>query len=433
MPPGHGFVIAYLSCPVGAEGAGSGNHCVPVELSAMRRHRGGPGDAAEVEKVADKKASGLEGVVALPSEICKVDGVEGRLFYRGVDVVELAQKSTFEETSHLLWYGELPTARELRQLEERLACCRDLPQGITRIIATAGTEPSEPMEVLRTSISAMARFDPQGPVLRDQKADLDLAILLAAKVPVIVATFHRIRSGQDVIAPRDDLNTAANFLWMLTGEKPDSKKAKILDTALILHADHELNASTFAARVAASTLADIYAAVSAAMGALSGPLHGGANEDVMHMLETIGDPARTERFVMDRLAQGKKTPGFGHRVYKNRDPRGEALRPIVAELYADPAHRPWLEMWNTVERVMSEERHHLHPNLDFFAALLYRWLGIPTDLFTPVFACSRIVGWTAHILEQYANNRLIRPLAEYVGPVDVPYVPIAERREEAAA
>jgi len=383
--------------------------------------------------MADKKAGGLEGVVALPSTICRVDGANGELSYRGVDVMELAKYSTFEETAYLLWYGYLPTRSQLRELEDRFACCRDLPQGITRIIATAGNEPSEPMEVLRTSISAMARFDPQGPVLRDQKADLDLAMLLAAKLPVIVATFHRIRTGQEIIAPRDDLNSAANFLWMLTGEKPSEKKARILDTALILHADHELNASTFTARVAASTLADIYAAVSAAMGALSGPLHGGANEDVMHMLERIGDPAKTEQYVLDQLAEGNKIPGFGHRVYKNLDPRGEALRPIVAELYSDPAQRPWLEMWQTVERIMSEEKHHLHPNLDFFAALVYRWLGIPTDLFTPVFACSRIVGWTTHILEQYANNRLIRPLAEYVGPVDVPYVPVNERAIQAAA
>jgi citrate synthase len=383
--------------------------------------------------MADKKAGGLEGVVALPSAVCRVDGVNGRLSYRGIDVPELSRRSTFEETAYLLWHGYLPDRHQLTDLEESFACCRELPPGITRIISTAGKEPSEPMEVLRTSISAMARFDPQGPVLRDQKADLDLAILLAAKVPVIVATFHRIRTGQEIIPPRDDLNSAANFLWMLTGEKPSEKKAKILDAALILHADHELNASTFAARVAASTLADIYAAVSAAMGALSGPLHGGANEDVMRMLERIGDPARAEQYVQNQLARGNKTPGFGHRVYKNQDPRGEALRPIVEELYSDPAQRPWLEMWQIVERVMREEKHHLRPNLDFFAALVYRALEIPSDLFTPVFACSRIVGWTAHILEQYANNRLIRPVADYIGPTDVEYVPMSERIIRAAA
>ncbi len=384
--------------------------------------------------MADMKASGLEGVVALPSAVCRVDGVNGRLSYRGVDAIELAKRSTFEETAFLLWYGYLPNRAQLTVLEERFSCCRDLPQGITRIISTAGSEPSEPMEVLRTSISAMARFDPQGPVLRDQKVDLDLAVLLAAKLPVIVATFHRIRTGQEIIHPREDLNSAANFLWMMTGKKPSEEQTSILDKALILHADHELNASTFTARVAASTLADIYAAVSAAMGALSGPLHGGANEDVMHMLEKIGDPARAEQYVRDELARGHKIPGFGHRVYKNVDPRGEALRPIVANLYSsDPAQRPWFEMWQTVERVMGEEKHHLHPNLDFFGALVYHWLGIPTDLFTPVFACSRIVGWTAHILEQYSNNRLIRPRAEYVGLEDVPYVPINERSMQAAA
>ena len=384
--------------------------------------------------MADQKASGLEGVVALPSAVCRVDGVNGKLSYRGVNVMDLAKYSTFEETAFLLWYGYLPNRAQLSVLEERFTCCRDLPEGITRIISTAGNEPSEPMEVLRTSISAMARFDPQGPVLRDQKADLDLAVLLAAKLPVIVATFQRIRTGQEIIHPRDDLNSAANFLWMLTGMKPTEQQTSILDKALILHADHELNASTFTGRVAASTLADIYASVSAAMGALSGPLHGGANEDVMHMLEKIGDPARAEQYVRDQLAQGHKIPGFGHRVYKNVDPRGEALRPMVTELYSsDPAQRPWFEIWQIVERMMSEEKHHLHPNLDFFGALVYHWLGIPTDLFTPVFACSRIVGWTAHILEQYANNRLIRPRAEYVGLEDVPYVPIGERSMRAAA
>ena len=256
--------------------------------------------------MADNKAGGLEGVVALPSAVCRVDGAIGKLSYRGVDAMELAKYSTFEETAFLLWYGYLPNRSQLTVLE-RFACCRDLPQGITRIIATAGSRPSEPMEVLRTSISAMAQFDPQGPVLRDQKADLDLAMLLAAKIPVIVATFHRIRTGQEIIHPRDDLNSAADFLWMLT-RKASDKQATLLDKALILHADHELNASTFAGRVAASTLADIYASVSAAMGALSGPLHGGANEDVMHMLEKIGDPARTEQYVHDELAKGNRIP-----------------------------------------------------------------------------------------------------------------------------
>lgn len=382
--------------------------------------------------MAEAKSAGLEGIVAGQSAISKVDGVEGKLYYRGIAIEDLAANSTFEETAYLLWNGRLPAGRELRELEERFACCRELPTGLKQIIATAGSEPAEPMEVLRTAISALGRWDPQGPVLRDQKADLDLAILLSAKIPVIVATFHRIRMGQRVIPPRDDLGSAANFLWMLTGEKPSEKQAHVLDMALILHADHELNASTFTGRVAASTLADIYASVTAAMGALSGPLHGGANEDVMFMLEKIGDPSRAEQFTRDRLAQKQKVPGFGHRVYKTYDPRGEVLRPIVAELYSDEAGRPWYEMWQTVEKVMTEEKKNLHANLDFFGALVYRWLGIPTDLFTPVFACSRIVGWTAHILEQYANNRLIRPVAEYVGPVDVKYIPIDEREALAA-
>lgn len=366
--------------------------------------------------MAEKKGGGLEGIVAGTSSICRVDGANGTLHYRGVSIEELAENSTFEETAYLLFNGELPTRPQLREMEDRFSCCRDLPGGLQRIISEAGNEPSEPMEVMRTAISALGRWDPQGPVHRDQKADLDLAILLSAKVPVILATFHRIRSGQEIVPPRDDLNTAANLLWMLNGKKPTDQQARILDMAMILHADHEFNASTFTGRVIAATLADTYAAVSGAMGALSGPLHGGANEDVMYMLEKIGDPARAEDFVREQLRAGKKIPGFGHRVYRSKDPRGEVLRPIVAELYQTDENRKWYDMWQTVERVMTEEKSNLHANLDFFGALVYRWLGIPTDLFTPVFACSRIVGWTAHILEQYANNRLIRPRTDYIGP-----------------
>ncbi len=383
--------------------------------------------------MANKKAGGLEGIVAGTSSISQVDGTNGRLYYRGIPIEELAENSTFEETSYLLWHGVLPTREQLRDLEDRFTCCRDLPVGLQRIIGEAGNEPSEPMEVMRTAISALGRWDPQGPVLRDQKADLDLAVLLSAKVPVMLATFQRIRMGEEIVPPRDDLNTASNLLWMLRGKKPTEKEARVLDMALILHADHEFNASTFTGRVVAATLADTYAAVAAAMGALSGPLHGGANEEVMRMLEKIGDPSRAEEYVRNELRAGKKIPGFGHRVYKGRDPRGEVLRPIVSELYQSGDNRKWYDIWQIVERVTTEEKSNLHANLDFFGALVYHWLGIPTDLFTPVFACSRIVGWTAHILEQYANNRLIRPISEYVGPVDVHYVPVREREARAAA
>jgi len=369
---------------------------------------------------------GLEGVVAGTSSICEVDGIGGRLSYRGIDIHDLVANSTFEETAYLLWFGQLPTRTQLLNLEEKLSCCREIPGGITRMISEF-PETAEPMMVLRTAVSALSMFDPGG---TDHHHDIDLsrAILLTSRVPVIVATHHRTRQRLDPVPPRRDLSLAANFLYMLTGELPSERKARILDRCLILHADHEFNASTFAARVAAATLSDLYSSVTAAIGTLAGPLHGGANEQVMHMFQRIGDPDRAVAYVADLLAQDKKVPGFGHRVYRTEDPRAFELRKMSADMADETGDSRWYDMSRRIEEYMIREKG-INANVDFYSASVYYGLGIPIDLFTPVFAISRVVGWTAHILEQYSNNRLIRPRAEYTGLHNVPYVPIDRRVE----
>lgn len=373
--------------------------------------------------------SGLEGVVAGTSSICEVDGVGGKLYYRGVDIHELAANSSFEETAHLLWYGQLPTRSQLRELEDKLSCCRDLPHGILRMIVDF-PETAEPMMVLRTAVSALSMYDPGG-TEHHHDVDLSRAILLTSRVPVIVAAHHRARQKLDPIPPRRDLSLAANFLYMLNGHIPTEPMARTLDKCLVLHADHELNASTFAGRVAAATLSDLYSSVTAAIGTLAGPLHGGANEQVMQMLRRIGDPVRAEEHVVNLLAQGKKVPGFGHRVYRTEDPRAFELRKMSESLAKETGQTRWYEMSRRIEDFMIREKG-INANVDFYSASVYYNLGIPVDLFTPVFAISRVVGWTAHILEQYSNNRLIRPRAEYVGARGVPYIPIDERKEAVA-
>ncbi|MGE5618799.1 MAG: citrate/2-methylcitrate synthase [Sphingomonadaceae bacterium] len=371
----------------------------------------------------DKKG-GLEGVVALSSSICMVDGTQGKLAYRGIDIHDLAAHSTYPETAYLLWYGELPTQDQFDDLMAQFFANRALPDEVQRMIVDF-MPAWDSMESLRTAVSALSGHDPGG-TDHNLEEDQKRAISLTARMPTIIATYHRARQKQPVIAPTRELSTAANFLYMLTGEKPSERKARILDVALVVHADHELNASTFSARVAASTLADIYSAVTAAIGTLDGPLHGGANEEVMQMLEEIGSPENAERYVLGLISQRKKVPGFGHRVYKTADPRATELRPYAAELARETGETRLYDTARKVEEVMMRETG-LNANLDFVSAQVYHLLGIPTDLMTPVFAMARCAGWTAHILEQYAHNRLIRPLAEYVGPRDVPYVPIEER------
>ena len=376
-----------------------------------------------MEKMSNNKG-GLEGVVAGTSSICEVDGEKGKLSYRGIDIHDLAANSTFEETAYLLWQCQLPTRTELEVLEDRLSCCRDLPHGVIRMILDL-PQTAEPMMVLRTAVSALGMFDPGG-AEHHHDVDLSRAILLTSRVPTVVAYHHRTRQKLPPIEPRHDLSLAANFLYMLSGEVPTKHAARVLDQCLILHADHELNASTFAGRVAAATLSDLYSSITAAIGTLSGPLHGGANERVMEMLDRIGERSRVEDYIKHMLEAGGKVPGFGHRVYKTQDPRAFELAKLSASLADETGEKKWYEMSRAIEQFMIKEKG-INANVDLYSASVYHMLGIPTDIFTPVFAISRMAGWTAHVLEQYENNRLIRPRAEYTGLRDVPYVPIAKR------
>jgi len=368
--------------------------------------------------------AGLEGIVAAQSRISDVNGEEGKLVYSGYDIHDLAEHSTFEEVVHLLWHGELPTRAALDELKQQLSAEAGLPAGIVDLIG-AIPKSAGPMDMLRTVASALSFFDPDGGDMSDE-ANQRRAIRLTAKFPTIVTTFQRVRNGQKPIEPRKELSIAGNFLFTLRGEAPDEVATRTMDVALILHADHELNASTFAARVTAATLSDMYSAIVSAIGTLKGPLHGGANEGVIKNLLEIGSADKVEPWLKQALAQKKKIMGFGHRVYRTEDPRATHLREMSRQLGERTGEKKWYEMSRKMEEVMLREKH-LNPNVDFYSATTYYALGIPTDLFTPIFACSRISGWTAHVLEQYRNNRLIRPRADYVGPRGLKYVPIAER------
>lgn len=374
-----------------------------------------------------KKPSGLEGVVAATTAICTVDGENARLIYYGYDVEELADKVSFEEVIHLLWYGRLPTRKQLAALEEGLKFSRPLPEEVIDILR-AFPSYSQPMEVLRTAVSSLSAFD-RNACYYSQHANMCKAVRLTAQIPTVVAAYHRLRNGQKPVEPRQDLGHAANFVYMLNGEDPNPVAVKAMDIALNLHAEHELNASTFAARVSAATLADMYSAITAAIGTLSGPLHGGANEQVLMMLQEIGTVDRAEAYIREKLAKKEKIPGFGHRVYTHKDPRAVYMRDMEKAL-AETLGKPEIyEMSTRIEKLMMDEKK-LFPNVDFYSAGVYSLLGIPADLFTPIFAVSRIAGWTAHVMEQYANNRLIRPRAEYVGPLDRKFIPIDQRPEE---
>jgi citrate synthase len=369
---------------------------------------------------------GLEGVVATTSGICYIDGDQGVLAYRGIDIHELADHTTFEETCYLLWYGKLPSRNELKELRERLAAERKLDPAILTLLRNV-PRGVPPMHVLRTAVSALSFYDAD-----DQKADheanLSKAIRLTSQIAMIVAAYDRIRKGKDVVEPDRKLSHAANFLLQLDGSKPSETAERALDIALILHADHELNASTFAARVVAATLSDMHSAVTAAIGALKGPLHGGANEAVFHILQAI-DKAGSDpvEHVKGMLAQKKKIPGFGHRVYHTEDPRATHLRKMSRDLGQASGKNKWFEMSRRIEEFVKSEKK-LNANVDFYSASTYQTLGIDVDLFTPVFAVSRISGWTAHVIEQLDDNRLIRPRADYVGPAyPQHYVPMERR------
>ncbi|SPE44809.1 Citrate synthase 2 [Candidatus Sulfotelmatobacter sp. SbA7] len=357
---------------------------------------------------------GLEGVVATTSSICFIDGDQGVLAYRGINVRELADNSTFEETCYLLWFGKLPTRDELNSLRGRLAQERKLNPGIVNLLRNAPNT-ALPMDVLRTAVSALSFYDPESKK-NDHDANVNKAIRLTSQVALIVAAYDRIRKGQPLVEPDPSLSHAGNFLLQLNGAKPSPTAERALDIALILHADHEFNASTFAARVTAATLSDMHSAITSAVGCLKGPLHGGANEAVFLILEAIdragADPVE---HIKEMLAQKKKIPGFGHRVYHTEDPRATHLRKMSQDLGKSSGQTKWFDMSEKIEKFVKAEKK-LNANVDFYSASTYHNLGISVDLFTPVFAVSRISGWTAHVIEQLDDNRLIRPRADYIGP-----------------
>jgi citrate synthase len=385
-------------------------------------------DKAKGSSAGSAVATGLRGVVAASSSIGDVNGEKGELIYQGVNIHDLATKSTFEEVVFLLWNGRLPKRAELDELKNNLAASYELQPEIIEVIkgmAARVPKTADPMDRLRTVVSALAMFDPEARDL-SRETSIRVATRLTARFPTIVAAIDRARNGLEIIQPKPELNIATNFLYQLKGKMPDEFDAHVLDVALILQADHELNASTFTARVVAGTLADMYSAVTAALGALSGPLHGGANTAIMKILLEIDDVERVEAYVSDALSKKKKIMGFGHAVYKTEDPRATHLRRFSKEMGERKGNSKWYEITAKLEAIMKREKN-LLPNVDAYSASTYYMMGIPLDLYTPIFAISRISGWTAHILEQYADNKLIRPRAEYVGPRDVPYVPIDER------
>jgi len=363
----------------------------------------------------EKPKGGLEDVVVTASSICYLDGEKGVLAYCGYDIHDLARGATFEEVCYLLWHRRLPTRAELGDLQSQLAAARPIPEPIVRLMRSLPAV--DGMDALRTITSALAHYDAEvndaSPAAQYRKA-----VRLTAQIGTVVAAWGRLTGGGAPIAPDPVLGHAANFLYMLTGERPNVLATKAFDVALILHADHEPNASTFAGRVAAATLTDIYSAVVAAIGTLKGPLHGGANADVMRMLLDLGETAsgeRVDQFVRGKFARKEKIAGFGHRVYKTEDPRATHLRQMSRDLGKRAGSTAWFEMSQRMEALVKSEKK-LNPNVDFYSASMYYTLGIPIDLYTPIFAVSRMSGWTAHILEQYASNRLIRPRADYVGP-----------------
>ncbi len=370
---------------------------------------------------------GLEGIVAANSGICWIDGDAGILSYRGIDIHELAEHSTFEECTYLLWNGVLPNKTALREFESQLAAARVLDERVIDLMRSFPTS-ATPMEVLRTTVSALSFYDPDE---KDNSHDANVrkAFNLTAQIAMIVAIYDRIRKQKEIVPPDRSLTHAGNFLWMLNGEKPSQTATRTLDIALILHADHELNASTFAARVIAATLSDIHSAITGAIGALKGPLHGGANEAVMRLLLTIdkqgADPVE---YVKNMLAAKQKISGFGHRVYKTEDPRATHLRKMSEQLGKDAGQPKWFEMSRAIELYINKDKK-LNANVDFYSASTYATLGIDIDLYTPIFAVSRIAGWAAHVIEQLDDNRLIRPRADYIGPVyPLPWIPVSERQ-----
>ncbi|MGC8594835.1 MAG: citrate/2-methylcitrate synthase [Candidatus Kryptoniota bacterium] len=383
-------------------------------------------EALEKDKEGVRLSSrGLEGVIAGQSAICFIDGKLGKLVYRGIDIDELAENATFEEVVYLLWYGKLPNANELSLFKKELEENRDLPDAVINFLKSVPAS-ADTMDIVRTAVSMLGLYDPETDNPSGE-ANWRKAVRLLSKLPTIVANLYRLSNGEDYIKPEPRLGHASNFLYMLNGVEPGEMARRTFDCALVLHADHEYNASTFAARVTAATLSDMYSAVVSAIGTLKGPLHGGANEDVMKMLGEIGTLSNVEPFIQKRFQEKKKIPGFGHRVYRVEDPRAKHLRKFSKLLGETIGNMKWYEMSEKIEEIVKREKN-LIPNVDFYSATTYYYLGIPVRLFTPIFAISRIAGWTAHIMEQYADNRLIRPLSEYIGPKEVHWVPLENRK-----
>ena len=372
-----------------------------------------------------KLKKGLQDVVVATSSICYIDGQKGILSYRGMDIHDLAEQSTFEEVCYLLWFGRLPKQTELDEVTAVMGRSRALPKPVVQLLKSFPQD-APPMDILRTAVSALSHYDPDA-AANDKPANLRKTYRLTGQIASIVAAADRIRNGQEPVSPDPGLSHAANFVYMLTGNKPDATAERALDVALILHADHEFNASTFAARVTIATLTDIHSAITSAIGTLKGPLHGGANQDVMRILIEIGETERAETYIKEALARKQKISGFGHRVYQTEDPRATHLRRMSRDLSESSGTRKWFETSRVIEEVVKREKN-INANVDFYSATVYYNLGIPVDLFTPLFAVSRISGWTAHVLEQLDNNRLIRPRAEYTGPPHpAPYIAMNER------
>jgi citrate synthase len=371
-------------------------------------------------------AKGLEGIIANSTALSDVRGEEGILIYAGYNINELAGKVSYEEVVYLLWHGELPNKAQLAHFRGELGSQRELPQGVVDFIRNAPRD-ANPMDVLRTGVSMLGLHDKVSIGDVDPVRNRARAVSLTAKVGVIAAYYHRARLGKDLPPIRGDLGEAAHFLYLLNGVTPTEEAARTLDVAYVLHADHGMNASTFSARVTIATLSDIYSAVTSAIGTLKGPLHGGANEGVIHMLQEIGEESKVDAWVENALAAKKKVMGIGHRVYKTLDPRAPHLRAMAVQLCEQLGEGKWIRMSERIAQLM-KERKGLNANVDFYSATVYYSLGLPTDMFTPIFAIARTSGWTAHILEQLADNRLYRPLSEYVGPaVGKKVIPLENR------
>lgn len=395
--------------------------CPPRADYPGRYRPGRPRASFQGAHVTEK---GMREVVAAETKISDIDGDAGRLWYVGYDIADLAENASFEEVVYLLHHLELPSRAQLNQLNTFLVGERELHPFLARMMPTLAQNTS-PMSMLRTSISASSAFDPDG---WDDSAEAQYrkAMRLITETPTLIATYDRLRTGQKAIPANSRLGLAANFLWMLHGEEPDPADAEVLDKTFVLYADHTMNASTFTARVVASTLSDMFSAITAAIGALKGPLHGGANEEAMKMAEEVGKPENAEAYVRDRLERRQKIMGFGHAVYRTMDPRARVLKELCRELGERRGETVWHDIFEALEATTFEQKG-LYPNVDLYAAGVYHLLGIPTDLMTPLFALARMAGWTAHVREQYANNRIIRPDSDYIGPSERKYVPIEER------